>query len=51
MVTGVKDMIESLEAISVSGKDLDVRDCMGNFSLNIIAKCAFAQDTNAHKVF
>ena len=35
MVTGVNAMIESLEAISISGKDLDVRDCMGNFTIDV----------------
>ncbi|KAH9396368.1 hypothetical protein TYRP_019771 [Tyrophagus putrescentiae] len=48
----VRSMMTFLEREVKNGDNknysLDVRNTMGNFTIDVIAKCAFATDTNAH---
>jgi len=44
-----KDCMENLESHAIEGKDANMKDIHGNFTMDVIAKCAFATNTNAHK--
>ena len=44
-----KYLIENLESHVVNGKEVIVKDVFGCLTMDVIAKCAFGIDTNAHK--
>ena len=44
-----KYLIENLESHAVNGKEVIVKDLFGCLTMDVIAKCAFGTDTNAHK--
>ena len=44
-----KYLIDNLEEHVVNGKDVIAKDLFGCLTIDIIAKCAFGTDTNAHK--
>ncbi|CAG2173213.1 unnamed protein product, partial [Oppiella nova] len=43
------DFLDHLEVYAKDGKDVNIKDMMGNFTMDVIATCAFATKTNSHK--
>ena len=44
----VDNFLEHLESCAKDGKEIDLKDKHGRFTMDVIAKCAFATQTNAH---
>ena len=42
----VNDMIKAVDSRMTQGQDIDAKQLWGNFSMDIIARCAFAVETN-----
>lgn len=45
----LKEFLDNLESSAREGKDINLKDMHGNYTMDVIAKCAFATKTNAHK--
>lgn len=45
----ITSMVTSFEKKSLTGEAFEARNPMGSFTMDVIAKCAFATDTNAHE--
>ena len=45
----LKEFLDALDVIAREGKDMDVKVVYGNYTMDVIATCAFATKTNAHK--
>ena len=45
----VNQFIDHLKSYAKDGKDIDLKEVMGNFTIDVIAMCDFATQTNAHK--
>ncbi len=43
------EYLEHLETYAKDGKDVDMKDMSGRFTMDVIATCAFATKTNSHK--
>ncbi|CAG2167944.1 unnamed protein product [Oppiella nova] len=45
----LNDLLDQLDVCAVNGNDINLKDMMGNYTMDVIARCAFATKTNAHK--
>ena len=45
----LKYLFENLDSHIANGKEVIVKDLFGCLTMDVIAKCAFGTDTNAHK--
>ena len=45
----LNEFLEALDVIASEGKDLDVKLAYGNYTMDVIATCAFGTKTNAYK--
>ena len=45
----LNEFIEALDEYARDGKDVNVKDAYGNYTMDVIATCAFATKTNSHK--
>ena len=48
MQSCVTALLNSFDKMSKNGTTFEARDPMGNFTMDVISKCAFATETNAH---
>jgi len=45
----LQEYLDHLETFAKEGKDINLKEMHGNFTMDVIASCAFATKTNAHK--
>jgi cytochrome P450 len=45
----LQEFLDHLETFAKEGKDINLKNMHGNFTMDVIASCAFATKTNAHK--
>jgi cytochrome P450 len=45
----LQEFLDHLEISAKEGKDINLKEMHGNFTMDVIASCAFATKTNAHK--
>lgn len=45
----IDSLLKSFDTMAAKGKSFEARDPMGNFTMDVISKCAFATETNAHQ--
>ena len=45
----LQEYIETLELSTKQNKEIDLKEMNANYTMDVVAKCAFATTTNAHK--
>ncbi|XP_054166760.1 cytochrome P450 3A14-like [Oppia nitens] len=45
----LKEYLKTLDDLAINKSDINLKDMNGNFTMDVIATCAFATKTNAHK--
>lgn len=45
----INSLLNSFDTMASKQKSFEARDPMGNFTMDVISKCAFATETNAHQ--
>jgi len=45
----LQEFLDHLETYAKDGKDINLKEMHGNYTMDVIATCAFATKTNAHK--
>jgi len=49
MTKCAQEFVEALKNEAISQNEIDLKQMHGNFTMDVIAKCAFATTTNSHK--